>query len=350
MTFDTDTVYTRLHPYFQERIRRHEALAHHSASGIGGEADLWIGLETTQELIDLVRFCAEEHVPLLITGNSTNILFSDKGVRGIVARMGAHAYQIEEQGPDRALLIADAGVSWSQIIQELATLGWKGLEFGIGIPGTLAGGIVSNAGAHNEEIGQHLQWLEVLDARGSNIEGEDQVGMPLMRRYEHSDLDLGYRYSRFREQRQVHVAPGGQLLPPQRSMIEPAELIVRLALMLERDDPARIQARLNEYQARRRKMEPVVHHAGPIFKDVSGEDIHALITQAGLQGYTQGKAQISPHNANYIVNLGGASAREVATLIALIHQQVRSRLGINLAIDLELQGEWESTLSPLSQA
>ncbi len=341
MKFDTERAYRLLQAHFQERVRRDEPLARHSSFGAGGLADVWVNLASTQELIHLVSLCAEEHFPLFIMGKGTTILFADRGIRGIVACMAAQTYQIEQEGPDRALLIADAGVNWSLLIQELAAQGWGGLDFGIGIPGTLAGGVVSNARAHDEEIGQIVQWLDVLDARGCNIEEEDQFSPPLQRRYEHGDLDLGYRYSRFRKQRQAHFDQDGQLLPPSRSLIEPAEIILRLALRLEREDPQRLRARIKAYQARRKQMEPMPYHAGPIFKEASDREIRHLLEQAGVQGLMQGQAMVSTRHPNYIMNLGGACASDAATLIVRIHQQVLERLGVDLSLDLELHGEWE---------
>lgn len=341
MKFDADKAYHLLQAHFKERVCRDEPLARHCSFGAGGPADLWVNLASTQELIHLVSLCAEEHFPLFVMGNGTTILFADRGMRGIVARMATQAYQIEVQGPDHALLIADAGVNWSLLIQQLAALGWGGLDFGIGIPGTLAGGVVSNARAHYEEIGQRVQWLDVLDARGCNIEGEDQFSSPLQRRYEHNDLDLGYRYSRFRKQRQAHFDNDGRLLSPSRSLIEPAEIILRLALLLEREDPQRLRARVKGYQARRKQIEPMPYHAGPIFKDASDVEIRHLLEQAGVQGLVQGQAMVSTRHPNYIMNLGGACASDATALLVQMHQQVQERLGVDLSLDLELHGEWE---------
>ncbi len=237
MTWNTETVYTELRPYFQERVRRNEPLARHSAFGVGGPADVWVSLEAKQELIDLVRLCAEGHYPLLIAGNGTNVLYADAGVRGMVAHIALSSYQIEDQGDGSALLLADAGVSWPRLLHELTPVGWGGLEFGVGIPGTLGGGVISNAGAHNDDLGQVLQWIEVLDARGCNAAGEDQLAVPVVRRYQHDELDLGYRHSRFREQRQVRFDERGQFILPPRGMIEPAEIIMLLGIRLHREDP-----------------------------------------------------------------------------------------------------------------
>ena len=138
MAFHADTPFNELRPRFQERVRRNELLAHHSAFGVGGPADVWVSLTSKEELMGLVRLCAERHYPLLIVGNGTNVLYADAGVRGIVARVALDAYRLEDHGDETALLIAEAGLSWPRLLHELAPLGWAGLEFGIGIPGTLS--------------------------------------------------------------------------------------------------------------------------------------------------------------------------------------------------------------------
>jgi UDP-N-acetylmuramate dehydrogenase len=340
MAFHTDTAFNELRPHFQERVRRNELLAHHSAFGVGGPADVWVSLTSQEELVDLVRLCGERHYPLLITGNGTNVLYADVGVRGIVARVALDAYRLEEHADETALLIAEAGLSWPRLLHALAPLGWAGLEFGVGIPGTLGGGVISNAGAHNDDLGQLLAWIEVLDARGCNVAEEDQLAVPLVRRYLHDELDLGYRYSRFRAQRQVRFDKQGHLLLPSRDMIEPAEIIMLLGIRLHRADPQELSANIARYKHHRQLTEPAQRHAGTVFKDPPGEEASQLIDQVGLRGKTQGKAQISERNANYIVNWGGAQAIDVAALIIEAHWRVLEQLGVDLELDVELRGEW----------
>lgn len=339
-TFDISSAYNELLPHFQGRVRRQEPLARHCAFGVGGFADVWISLETQKELMGLVSLCAEHRWPLLIVGNSTNVLYADAGVRGIVARIALGSYRIEEQKNGSALLIAESGVSWPRLLHELAPLGWGGLEFGVGIPGTLGGGVISNAGAHNSDLGRVLEWIEILDARGCNNAGEGEISYPIIRRYLHDELDLGYRYSRFREQRQVHFDAQGQFILPPRSMIEPPEIVMLLGIQLRREDPQKLQALIAEHKQYRRKTEPPQRHAGTIFKDPPGNEASKLIEQAGLKGSKRGNALISDHNANYIVNLGGAQATDMAALITEAHHRVLGQFGVNLGLDVELRGEW----------
>ncbi|TMC23748.1 MAG: UDP-N-acetylmuramate dehydrogenase [Chloroflexi bacterium] len=339
MRFHPDAIYTQLYPHFQERIRANEPLSRHGALGIGGRADLWISLDSTHELETLVSFCAEQHVPLLVIGNGTNMLFAEKGMRGIVARMAARSYTIEEQADGTALLLADAGVSWPRLIHELVPLGWGNLEFGAGIPGTLGGSIVTNAGTHNTDLGQYLQWIDVLDARGCNLEDDEEFAVPLVLRYSQSELDLEYRHSRFRQQRCASFDHDGQLVAAPRHLIEPAEIVLRLALTLHREQPAQLYKRMQTYEiSQQRLVEPGKLHAGPIFKDPPEGKAAELIAQAGMSGFNVGRATVSTKNANFIINESNASNTDIVTLITTIHQQVLTRLDIDLSPDIELQG------------
>jgi UDP-N-acetylmuramate dehydrogenase len=340
MTFNQDEAYELLHEHFRDRVRRNEPLAQYSPLGIGGPADLWVLLQSMDELVQLVNTCAQEHYPVLIVGNGSNVLFSDAGVRGIVAKVATHSFTVENLGSGEGLLIADAGISWPRLAYELAELGWGGLEFGGDIPGTLGGGIVSNAGAHNEDVGQRLQWLEVLDARGANVDGEDTIACPMVRRYERDELDLSERHSRFRVQRCASFDEDGQLVPSLRAMIEPGEIILRLALTVYRDDPEHLHERLKQYKTMHEQLRQC--HAGPLFKNPFGQNASHLIERAGMRGRMLGNVQVASVDANYLVNLGGARATDVIALLTLVHRQVFEQLHVDLAVDLELQGDWEA--------
>jgi UDP-N-acetylmuramate dehydrogenase len=347
MTFDAEAVYTELHAHFRGRIRRNESLSRHCTFGVGGPADVWIALDSRDELMNLVRLCAERRWPLLLVGNGTNTLYADTGVRGIVARNVLNKYTIEEQGDGTALLLAEAGVSWPRLLNELAPLGWGGLEFGPGIPGTLGGGVISNAGAHNSDMSQVLEWIEVFDARGSSV---DQYSVPMVRRYQHNELDLSYRHSRFRELRRVQFNEQGNPMAAARSLIEPAEIITRLGIRLHREEPQKLRKLIEQYKQHRKKTQPVQQSAGSVFKNPPGDFAGRLIEQAGMKGTIHGKAQISDRHANFIVNSGGASAADVVALIREARNRVHEKFGVDLELEVELRGEWgEYRVQPEAQ-
>ena len=337
MTFDTKAAYTELQTHFKKRVRRDEPLARHCTFGVGGPADIWVSLDMREELMGLVRLCAERGWPLLLVGNGTNTLYADAGTRGIVARISLNSYSIEDHGDGTALLLAEAGVSWPRLLNELAPLGWGGLEFGPGIPGTLGGGVVTNAGAHNSNMGEVLEWIEVLDARSSS---EDQYSIPMVRRYMHDELDLSYRHSRFRELRRVVFDEQGYPKPAPRGLIEPAEIILLLTIRLHHEDPQKLRKIIEEHKQYRKRTQPVQQSAGSIFKNPAGDYAGRLIEQAGLKGMIHGKAQISERHANFIVNLGRASAADVVALIKEARNRVHEKFGIDLELEVELRGEW----------
>jgi UDP-N-acetylmuramate dehydrogenase len=340
MEFENTRVYNILHPHFQGRVRCQEPLSGHSSFGVGGPADLWLSLQSHKEVRDLICLCTEYHWPLLVVGEGSNILYADAGVRGIVAHMALQSYHIEEPSDNQALVITEAGLHWAQLLHDLVPRGWGGLEFGSGIPGTLGAGVVSNAGAHNQDLGQALEWVEVQDARGCNIEEEGQLTPPLLRRYFHDELDLGYRHSRFREQRRTHIDAEGHLVLSPRGLIEPPEIIVKLGLRLHRQDPQILRTLVEKQQHDRQQIDPAHQHRGSIFKDPPEATASELIKQAGLCGRTCGNAQISQHNGNYLVNLGGACAMDMINLIREAHHQVLIQVGISLTLNVELLGEW----------
>jgi UDP-N-acetylmuramate--alanine ligase len=337
-TFNADLAYAELYPHFRERVRRGESLARHGTFGVGGPADIWVTLDSAGELVGIVCQCIEQRWPLLAVGNGTNVLYADAGVRGIVARIAFNSYSIEERGDGTALLVVGAGVSWPRLLNELASLGWGGLEFGPGIPGTLGGGVISNAGAHHGNLGQVLEWVEVLDAR-SDFEGQPTV--PTIRRYQHDELNLAYRHSRFRAHRRIQLDQRGYPLVAPRALIEPGEIIMQLGVRLHREDPQKLRATIEEYKQHRKRTQPPQQSAGSVFKNPVGDYAGRLIEQAGLKGITRGRAQISQRHANFIVNLGGASAADVATLIMIAHNRVQEQFGVDLELEVELRGEWE---------
>ena len=231
------------------------------------------------------------------------------------------------------------------MVNELAVQGWGGLEFGPGIPGTLGGGVISNAGAHNSELSEVLAWVEVVDARGSSLH-QTGITVPMVRRYMHDEIDLGYRQSRFRAGRHITFDAHGYPIVPTRGLIEPAEIIVQLGVRLHRESPERLKAIIEDHKQHRKRTQPPQKSAGSVFKNPAGDFAGRLIDQAGMKGTIHGKAQISQRHANFIVNLGGASAADVIALIVEARKRVLDQFGVELELEVELRGE-RGTGTPL---
>lgn len=337
MTFDVEAAYNALRQQLGERVKRNEPLARHCTFGVGGPADVWVSLDTSDNLIGLVTMCIERRWPLLLTGNGTNVLYADAGVRGVVARIALNSYTIEEQDDGTALLRAGAGVSWPRLLNDLASLGWGGLEFGPGIPGTLGGGVISNAGAHNSDLASVLASVEVVDARRA----QETATAPIVVQYTREELDLSYRHSRFRAQRRVQFDEQGNPLAAPRRLIEPAEIVTQVAVHLHREDPQVLYSLIDEHKQHRKRTQPPQQSAGSVFKNPPGDHAGRLIELVGMKGLVHGNARISERHANFIVNVGGARAVDVAWLIREAYNRVYEQFGVELELEVELRGEWK---------
>jgi UDP-N-acetylmuramate dehydrogenase len=333
MTYDADIIYNQLKGYFQERIRRNEPLAWHTSLGVGGPADLWIQLSSAQELASLVRLCAEEQVPLLLIGSGHNTLFTDTGVRGIVAHMMASPVVQEKAGDGTVPALVDAGSRWSDLEQQGYVCRWGAR---LDQATTLGGSVASLDGGVLSGLAHHVRWVEVLDARGCNAEDGERAAIPQVRRYPLDVLDLQGHFVRSRSQQGVHFDAIGHLVAPPRGLIEPAEILVRMAIALPREAlPSQMQCEQNASEA---QTTPPLR-LGPLFRDPGTESAACLIEHVGLAGFIVGNVQIAPQDANMLLNLGGAQASDALTLIEVIHRTVLEQLGIDLALALNVYGE-----------
>jgi len=301
---------------------------------------VWVKVRRSDDLIWLVTLAATNDWPLTLVGNGSNSLFADQGVRGIVAQMADEQWRLEanaganDQGQPLTRLIAGAGVSLPQIGGELQKRGLSGLEWGAGVPGTIGGAVVSNAGAHQGCIGDTLESARILIAPA-------QPGQaPTIQDFPADALGLGYRTSRFRAGRLIGFDDEERPLIAPRALIEPAEIILSATFLLSPDSPERIQQRIDEYKAHRKVTQPTQASAGSVFKNPQNEHAGSLIDRAKLKGTRIGNAEISQLHGNFIVTSRGARAADVAGLIALARRTVRERFGVELELEVELRGDW----------
>ncbi len=323
-----------LRAHFGNRVRLDESLARHGTFGVGGPAEAWVSVEREEELLRLVEQAAAHAWPLMLVGNGTNVLFSDQGARGVVARLSLTDWRLEEIDSERVRLVAGGGVNLPKLINELAERGLAGLEWGAGVPGTIGGGIVSNAGAHGVCIADTLVAARVLFSPQRPGERAE------LRELSAAALDLGYRRSRFRVHREIAFDNAGRPIPAPRTLLEPAEMIVGATFLLRREEPAAVRERVRHYRQHRKETQPAEKSAGSVFKNPPGDYSGRLIEVAGLKGAVLGGAQISPKHANFIVNRGGATAADIIGLIALARNTVIERFGVALELEVELRGDW----------
>jgi len=248
-------------------------------------------------------------IPVFILGGGTNVLVADAGVRGAVVTLGGDFAKCEwvPRGRDEVELRAGAAARISRVVAEAARRGLGGIEFAEGIPGTVGGAMVMNAGAFGGEMSS-----VVLAIEGMDFAGEEFF-------LERGELSFGYR----------------SLLLPPRSLVTGARFLLR------REEPQALRRRLEEIRSRRRTLQPLrLPNAGSIFRNPPGQAAGKLIEAAGLKGSRVGAAEVSRQHGNFIVNLGGARAADVATLIERVRARVRERFGVQLELEVKLVGEW----------
>jgi len=286
---------------------RDERLSRHTTFRIGGPADLWTVVADPERLAEAAGTAEEMGVPVTLLGGGSNVLVSDRGIRGLVVQFRSPLGQPE--GGQGGVVRVLCGVPLAGLARWAVQKGLEGLEWAVGIPGTVGGAVLGNAGAYGGCMADVLTQVEVLERGGGR------------RWVERGDLAMGYRTSAWKAS-------------PVRPVLLAAELRLRpVPAELLRD-------RAQRYQAERRARQPREPSAGSVFRNPEGAPAGRLIEEAGLKGVRIGGAMVSPLHANYIVNVGGASARDVWALVEHIQEVVWARSGIHLEPEIERLGEW----------
>lgn len=281
-----------------------EPLSRHTSLRVGGPADALAQPPTLAKLVELSRFCASRGLPILVLGKGFNTLVRDGGVRGVVVRLHAlRSIRRDESG----FVEAEAGVTHTTLTRFCADEGLAGLEFAVGIPGTVGGWLRMNAGIPDREMQHVTERLAYLDPNDHEIV---EVAA--------SNVRWAYR----------HLA-----LPNDA-------ILVAGTFGLAPDDPEAIRARMQEYLEHRRSTQPVDRlSCGSVFVNPEGDHAGRLIEAAGLKGERHGGASISDVHANFIVNEGGASAADVLALIERAREAVREAFGTTLETEVRIVGE-----------
>ncbi len=288
----------------RERLKVNQSLAEFTSFRIGGPADFFITVESETELMRAERAAHRAGVPTFCLGHGTNLLVSDRGIRGLVIRLGDGFNKISV---DDVKVTAGAGVDFGELVETVVERGLEGLEFGEGIPGTVGGGLVMNAGAFGGEIARVVTLVH-----GVTEEGEALALTP-------DEVNFAYR----------------------RTNLPPHFVISRVAFELQHGDREALRARVMEVRSKRAARQPRdVPNAGSIFKNPPGNFAGRLLQAAGMKGHRIGGAAFSEQHANFIVNLGGARADDVQALIQMARDKVRASSGIVLETEVKLVGEW----------
>ena len=298
-----------------ERLRRaagsgevvtEELMSRHTTFRIGGPADYFVTPHTKEEIRQVIRLCKEEEIPFAVLGNGSNLLVGDKGFRGVIIQLFKNFSDIiiEEE-----TIYAQSGALLVRLANQAAEQGLTGLEFASGIPGTLGGAVVMNAGAYGGEMKDVILWSDVLTEDGEFL------------RLSGEELELGYRTSVIQKKHYF---------------------VLGAALRLKKGDQNEIRSVMEELKEKRVSKQPVEYpSAGSTFKRPEGYFAGKLIMDTGLRGFSVGGAQVSEKHCGFVINKGGATAEEVQLLMKEVADRVEEKFGVRLEPEVKMLGEFK---------
>lgn len=286
------------------RIFMEEPMKKHTTFRVGGTADVLVQPDETA-LAAVLALCRQYHVSYSFIGNGSNLLVGDKGIRGVVIEMTEPMGNIEVHG---TRITAQAGAMLSKIANTAASNGLGGMEFAAGIPGSVGGAVVMNAGAYGGEMKDIIERVYVLDENGAQLELDRDA------------LDLGYRHSCIPEKKYI---------------------VTKVVLELVPRDEAEIRSEMKELNEKRAEKQPLQYpSAGSTFKRPEGYFAGKLIMDAGLRGYQVGGAQVSEKHCGFVINKGDATAADICQLMRDVSDKVQAQFGVVLEPEVKMIGEF----------
>lgn len=289
----------------KERVYVDELMSRHTTFRVGGPADFFVTPKAKEEVRDVIRICKEAGMPYYIIGNGSNLLVSDAGYRGVIVQIYKEMNEVKVEGD---LVKAQAGALLSGIAAKALGAELSGFEFASGIPGTIGGACVMNAGAYGGEMKDVLESVTVLTGEGKIIE----LGR--------NELELGYRTS--------VIAKKGYI-------------VLGAVLKLERGDGEKIKTYMDELKEKRVTKQPLEYpSAGSTFKRPEGYFAGKLIQDSGLKGFTIGGAQVSEKHSGFVINKGNATAADVMELIRQVTAKVKEDTGVTMEPEVKQIGEF----------
>lgn len=288
----------------EQNVQIEEPMSKHTTFRIGGPAQYFVTPQSTEELGQVVLLCNAEKMPYFVIGHGSNLLVSDKGMRCVVIQLYKNFEQFRIEG-DR--VYAQAGVMLCKLGQATKEASLTGFEFAAGIPGTLGGAVMMNAGAYGGEMKDIVEYVQLMDRDGNLIEKSC------------NEMDFSYRHS---------IVENGDYI------------VIGATLKLEPGNQAAIAARMEELAIARKTKQPLEFpSAGSTFKRPEGYFAGKLIMDAGLRGYQVGGAQVSEKHCGFVINKGGATAQDVLQLVADVKKKVYEEFQVELEPEVKMVGE-----------
>ena len=306
MELINEAVYEYISQYVDPQdILKNELMSRHTTFCVGGEAEAFLRIHNKEQLEKLIPYFKLAELPYFVIGNGSNLLVGDKGYHGIILYLGDGMDQIQVDGNR---LTVQAGCLMSRIAREACEHALTGFEFASGIPGSIGGGVVMNAGAYDGELGQIVTKVWVM-----NEEGEILV-------LNNQDMEFGYRTSVIKKR---------------------PFIVVQAEIELQPGNQEEIAAKMTELNRRRRDKQPLQYpSAGSTFKRPQGYFAGKLIMDAGLRGYSIGGACVSEKHCGFIINKNHASAADVAEVICEVQERVKEKFGVTLETEVILLGDF----------
>lgn len=288
-----------------EDILRNEPMCRHTTFRVGGEAQCFIRISSREQLMKVIPYLQQVEMPFFILGNGSNLLVGDKGYEGVILQVGDKMNAVSVQGN---LIIAQAGALLSQVARSAMEHSLTGLEFASGIPGTIGGGVVMNAGAYGGEMKQVVKQVTVLDKHGEILE------------LSREDMEFGYRTSVIKNR---------------------PFIVLEVCLELGQGESGEIAQKMKELAGKRKEKQPLEYaSAGSTFKRPEGYFAGKLIMDAGLRGYSIGGARVSEKHCGFVINTGKATAADVAEVIQEVQERVKDKFDVLLEPEVIFLGEF----------
>ncbi|MEI3394607.1 MAG: UDP-N-acetylmuramate dehydrogenase [Clostridia bacterium] len=290
----------------KEKILFNEPMKKHTAFKIGGPADTFIKVDSIEDLKEILKLSKDNNIPINIIGNGSNLLVTDKGIRGIVLKIDLKNIEIKEKD-NKIEIIADSGVPLGLLAQKILKEEITGFEQLSGIPGTIGGAVIMNAGAHGKEIKDVITEVTAMDYNGE------------IYKFTKEDCKFEYRRSIFQEKKYI---------------------IIQAKMLLEKGKKEDIKNKMNEYLEYRKEKQPIEYpNAGSTFKRGNDYITAQLIDQAGLKGYKIGGAEVSKKHAGFIINKENATAEDVINLVDYVTKKIKEKFSKNIKLEIEILGE-----------
>ena len=302
LTSPIDVLYAKL----GDKVKENVSLAPYTSARIGGPADVLIIAESADELARTVNLLRKQGLDYIMLGGGSNVLVSDRGVRGIVILNRAKAVRFHNG--DQPSVTVESGVVFSNLAHRCASKGFAGLEWAATVPGTVGGAVYGNAGAFGGDMAGNLIWAELLTENGHEKFTAEQMA-------------YGYR----------------------TSVLKRAELdamVLSAELSLKNSTKEEATVKIEQFSAHRKATQPPGASMGSMFKNPNGDYAGHLIEAAGLKGARIGNAEISPLHGNFFINHANTKAEDILALIQLVKKTVKEKQGVELELEIELIGEW----------